>query len=334
MTGRAERPQRILVTGVGSYWGGSVAQALESDPDVEAVIGVDTSEPTIPLERTEFFRTDESFSTLGDVVAATDVDTVVHAALAVDSTRMADQRLHENNVIGTLNLLAALSQDGSSVGGVVVKSSALVYGAGPRDPYFFDEDARRSTRPRTRIERTLLEVESQLRDFVEERPEVRVAVLRFGDVVGNRGHTPLGRALTLPAVPQILGFDPLLQFVEQTDVVRALLFATGRRLSGAFNVAADGRLPWSELITLAGRVPMFLPPLFTGVALGPLAQAHVLDLPLEVRQVLRYGRGLDNRRLKAAGYTYRYTTSEAVLAQSQVRRKSSRRSPHSSEVRA
>ena len=27
---------------------------------------------------------------------------------------------------------------------------------------------------------------------------------------------------------------------------------------------------------------------------------------------LRYGRGLDNRRLKAAGYSYRYTTREAV----------------------
>jgi UDP-glucose 4-epimerase len=31
-----------------------------------------------------------------------------------------------------------------------------------------------------------------------------------------------------------------------------------------------------------------------------------------VRQ-LRYGRALDNRRLKAAGYTYRYTSREAVL---------------------
>jgi UDP-glucose 4-epimerase len=31
-----------------------------------------------------------------------------------------------------------------------------------------------------------------------------------------------------------------------------------------------------------------------------------------VRQ-LRFGRGLDNRRLKAAGYSYRYTTREAVL---------------------
>lgn len=312
MSGRAERPRRILVTGLGSYWGGSIAQALEADPEVEVVIGVDTAEPTVPLERTEFVRTDENYSILSRIVAATGVDTIVHAGLVVDSKRMTRQRIHENNVIGTLNLLAALGHPGARVTGVVVKSSALVYGAGPRDPHWFDEQAERTRPARTPVERSLLEVESQLRDFAEDYPGMRVAVLRFASVLGDRVETPLGRALTLPAVPQILGFDPLLQFVEQHDVVRALTFAVERRLSGTFNVAADGRIPWSELIAVAGRVPLFLPPVLTGLAVEPLARLHVLDLPPEVLDLLRYGRGLDNRRFKAAGYTYRYTTSGAV----------------------
>jgi UDP-glucose 4-epimerase len=36
-------------------------------------------------------------------------------------------------------------------------------------------------------------------------------------------------------------------------------------------------------------------------------------VPLETLRELRVGRGLDNRRLKAAGYSYRYTSREAVL---------------------
>lgn len=312
MNERADRPRRILITGLGSYWGGSIAQELEADPDVEVVIGVDTSEPTVPLERTEFVRTDENFSILSRIVVATDVDTIVHAALVVDSTRMGDQRIHENNVIGTLNLLAALSHPQSSVTGVVVKSSALVYGAGPRDPHWFDEEGRRTTPARTGVERSLLEVESQLRDFVEDYPRLAVAVLRFANVLGDRVETPLGRALTLPAVPQIFGFDPLLQFVDQQDVVAAMMFATEGRLSGVFNVAADGRHPWSELIALSGKLPVYLPPLFTGLATQPLARLHILNLPQEVLDLLRYGRGVDNRRFKAAGYAYRHTTSEAV----------------------
>jgi UDP-glucose 4-epimerase len=35
-------------------------------------------------------------------------------------------------------------------------------------------------------------------------------------------------------------------------------------------------------------------------------------IPEEMAQQLRYGRGLDNRKLKAAGFSLRYTTREAV----------------------
>jgi UDP-glucose 4-epimerase len=304
--------RRILITGLGTFWGGSVARALESDRNVEVIVGVDTSEPTVALERTEFVRTDENFSILSRILAATQVDTIVHAALVVDSTRMGDQRIHENNVIGTINLLAALARPDSSVTSLVVKSSTLVYGAAQRDPTWFDEDAERSGRARTQVERSLLEVESHLRDFAEDNPRTRVAVLRFANVLGDEIVTPLGQALGLPLVPQILGFDPLVQFVEQDDVVRALTFAVERSLSGVFNVAADGHLPWSEILAIAGKRPLYLPPILTSAALEPLARLHVLDLPPELIDLLRFGRGVDNRRLKAAGYSYRYTTAGAV----------------------
>ena len=48
--------RRILVTGLSTFWGGRLAQALEADPDVETVIGVDARDPTVELERTEYVR--------------------------------------------------------------------------------------------------------------------------------------------------------------------------------------------------------------------------------------------------------------------------------------
>src|SRR5450432_3603008 len=105
---------RVLVTGLSTYWGGRVAQELERRPDVEVVVGVDTHDPRIPLERTEFVRTDSSYSIL---------------ALIVDATRASSRTLHEINVIGTMSLLAAAGASGSPVLKVVLKSSSLVYGA-------------------------------------------------------------------------------------------------------------------------------------------------------------------------------------------------------------
>ena len=35
--------RRILVTGLATYWGGRLAQALEQDPGVEVIVGVDSA---------------------------------------------------------------------------------------------------------------------------------------------------------------------------------------------------------------------------------------------------------------------------------------------------
>jgi UDP-glucose 4-epimerase len=85
----------------------------------------------------------------------------------------------------------------------------------------------------------------------------------------------------------------------------------GTGLSGVYNVAGDGRLPWSEVASIANRRLVPLPPLFTGMAAAPLRRLGV-DLPVELLTLLRYGRGVDNRRLKTAGFEYGYTTAGAV----------------------
>jgi UDP-glucose 4-epimerase len=312
--------RRILITGLASFWGGRVAAALEARPDVEAIIGLDTTEPVVALERTEFVRADEQYSILARIVRATQVDTVVHAALIVDSTRSGSRRIHEDNVIGTINLLAAVGARDSAVDHLVVKSSALVYGSGPHDPYWFREGTARPSPARTPIERSLLEVENHLREFEDENPGVGVVVFRCANVLGDEIVTPLSDALDLPLVPTVAGFDPQLQFVAESDVVRAIEYAVHHRLTGTYNVAGNGRLPWSEITAIVGRRPMLLPPILTGLSTEVLARLGVVDLPPEVLDLLRYGRGIDNRRLQDAGFAYEYSTAGAVQRFAENRR--------------
>lgn len=311
--------RRVLVTGLGTFWGGRLAQALERDPSVEVIIGLDTHAPRVRLERTEFVRSDENYSILSRIVSATGVDTVVHTFLVVDSTQMKGRTLHEINVIGTLNLFAAASAPGSTVRTVVVKSSTLVYGAGPKDPNWFTEDDTRTSPARTRVERSLLEVDNYLDDFVTDNPEVAVARLRFSNVLGPEIVTPIGKALKLPLVPSLFGFDTHLQFTHESDVVRAIMFVLDHRLTGIYNVAADGLLPWSEVAALCGKRLAPMPPVGVGLATRPL-QLLGVDLPDEMVNVLRYGRGVDNRKLVEEGFRYRYTSAGVVRAFSEAER--------------
>ena len=170
----------------------------------------------------------------------------------------------------------------------------------------------RTAPARTRVERSILEVEGYLRDFAEDNPHVVVSLLRFSNVLGTDIQTPLSRALELPFVPLIAGFDPLVQFTEEDDVIRSVEFVLRNRLPGVFNVAGDGKVPWSEVISICGKRGFPMTPIGTGVVTSLLEMARLVDLPEEVLDLLRYGRGVDNRRLKRAGFRYRHPSAGAV----------------------
>jgi UDP-glucose 4-epimerase len=216
-------------------------------------------------------------------------------------------------VIGTMNILAACSGADSPVRKVVFKSSTHFYGCEQDDPAFFDETMGRPHPPRTPIERDIVEAEASVNEFAEKHPDVAVTILRFANVLGPDVRTSHKELFSLPAVPMILGFDPRYQFAHEDDVVHALEHAVKHALPGVFNVAGDGVLALSEVAGLLGKpyAPV-LPPWGTGLAATALRRLGI-GIPPEALAQLRFGRGVDNRRLKAAGFRYQYTSREAVL---------------------
>jgi UDP-glucose 4-epimerase len=304
---------RVLITGVSTYWGGRLAQALERDTNVEAIIGVSPDDPSCPLERTEYVRVSNHHALLRRIVQAAEIDTVVDTRLVVDSLQASPRVAHEANVIGTMNILAACGGPNSPVRKVVFKSSAHFYGCERDDPAYFTEGMGRPHPPRTRLESDIVEAEKAVAGFAERNPEVAVTVLRFCNALGPDQRTTHTELLKLPAIPSILGFDPRYQFIHEDDLVGALRFAAENDLAGIYNAAGDGVLALSEVASLLGRpLAPILPP--WGTSLGAAAlRAAGIRLPDEVLNQLRYGRGLDNRKLKGAGYNFGYTSREAVL---------------------
>jgi UDP-glucose 4-epimerase len=111
----------------------------------------------------------------------------------------------------------------------------------------------------------------------------------------------------------ILGFDPGYQFTHEDDVVHALEHAVKHRVPGTFNVAGDGVLALSEVAGLLGKTYLpLLPPWGTGIATA-VARRLGVEIPPEALSQMRFGRGVDNRRYKAAGFHYQHTSRETVL---------------------
>jgi UDP-glucose 4-epimerase len=306
--------KRILITGLSTYWGGRLAQSLEQDPEVEAIIGVDRRPPKVELERTEYVRVADSHSLIRRIVQAAEIDTVVDTRLVVDSIVTTPRRAHENNVIGTMNVLAACGGPDTPVRRIVFKSSAHYYGAEQDDPAFFTEDMERPHPAHTPIERDIVEAEGAVRQFAIAHPQITVCVLRFTNGLGPDLRTSLAGLFGLPVVPAILGFDPRLGFIHEDDMAAALDHAVRHDLpGGVYNGAADGVLTLTEIADLLGKpFAPILPPWGTGPA-AALGKRLGIPLSTELLNLLRFGRGLDNRRLKATGFRYTYTSREAVI---------------------
>ncbi|MBE2314840.1 NAD-dependent epimerase/dehydratase family protein [Solirubrobacter sp. CPCC 204708] len=303
---------RVLITGLSSYWGGRLAQELEKDESVEAIVGVSTEDPSCQLERTEFVRVGTHHALLRRIVHAAEIDTVIDTRLIVDSATAPAKAAHEQNVIGTMNVLAACGGPDSPVRKVVFKSSAHYYGCERDDPSFFTEQMRRPHPPRTRLESDIVEADDAVQDFAARNRHVTVTTLRFCNGLGPDLHTSHSRLLSLPAVPGILGFDPRCQFIHEDDIVGALHHAAMNDLPGVYNAAPDGVLVLSEVASLLGKpyAPL-LPPWGTSLATAAWSAVGI-RVPEEVRRQLRYGRGLDNRKLKMSGFRFSLTTRETV----------------------
>ena len=161
---------RVLITGLSSYWGGRLAQVLEQDDAVEAIIGVSTEDPTCELHRTEYVRVGTHHALLRRIVHAAEIDTVIDTRLVVDSATAPPRVAHEQNVIGTMNILTACGGPNSPVTKVVFKSSAHYYGCERDDPSFFTETMRRPHEPRTRLESDIVEADDAVQGFAERNP--------------------------------------------------------------------------------------------------------------------------------------------------------------------
>ena len=81
---------------------------------------------------------------------------------------------------------------------------------------------------------------------------------------------------------------------------------------------------------MVGKRPGYLPPVGANVVTSPLRRLGLVDLPPAYIELLRYGRGIDNSKLKAAGFSFDYTSAQAVdsfVRASRLRRTMGRHRP-------
>jgi UDP-glucose 4-epimerase len=250
-------PGRILITGVAHGLGADLARRLEQGSGATELIGLDLVTPRGRRRGMRFVKADLRHPDTTKVVRKLHPDVVVHLAVRVSSAAESPRQAHETNIVGTMNLLAGCG----GAERLVVKSSTALYRAGVDQPSLLREEDAARQRPRGPIGRDLREMEELVADHDDANPDLRATVLRFGPILGRDRRSPLADYLGLPNPPTVLGYDPRLQLLAPEDAAEALERAAVASHPGTFNLAGQGVVLLSQLLRLARRTGLPMPPL-------------------------------------------------------------------------
>ena len=276
---------RALITGMGGELGTRVANLLEADPSVEAVVGVDVDPPRRRIHRAEFHRIDtRDGRRIADLVRTVEPTVVVHLGVYEPNARSGPAVAAARTEAAATAVLEAAADCGS-VERIVVRSGIEVYGRGRNAPTRPDEDA--LPVPTSPFGRSLLGVE-----HVAWSTGIPVTALRCAPIVGSHLASPLGRYLRLPAVPVSVWSDLPFSVLHLDDAAGAIVAAVRAGFDGPLNVVGGGAVTPFQAVRLGHRIPV--PIGGPAWALARIA-SEVLGAPLpdHVHELLVRGRVAD-----------------------------------------
>ncbi len=302
----AERP--ILITGICGRLGRRLARRLHRELPV---IGIDRREFEGRPKDVQHFRFDIRRKKTQDIFRQHKLAAVVHLGVMHDP-RASQAEHHSWNVAGFQRLLEFVAQ--YDVPKLVVLSSSNVYGPRPDNPQFLPEDAPLLGGAAFSEIRDLIEVDMLAQSFFWKRPETETVILRPVHILGGVRNAP-SNYLRLPAIPTLMGFDPMVQVIHHDDVVSAIFGALRPGVRGIFNLAGPPPLPLSRLIGFTGRTRISVPHFLATSVIKRLWRYRATSFPAPELDHIRYVCMVDDRRAREViGYRPAHDIAETVRA--------------------
>ncbi|GAB93328.1 NAD-dependent epimerase/dehydratase family protein [Gordonia rhizosphera] len=316
MSDEIQTPRSVLVTGASTFLGGYLVARLAANPAIERVIAVDSRLPRKDLMRrmgrAEFLRIDIRRPAIAKAIASYEVDTVVHAATSIMETAPHSAAIKEFNVVGAMQVCAAC-QRSPSVKRLILRSTAMVYGASSHDPSHFSEETPARREPKRGYGRDLLDIEGYVRGLARRRQDIDVTIVRPQAILGPRINTRMGSYLSLPLVPTVIGYQPRLQFLHEEDALAAMEHVTLGGKPGTFNISGDGVITLTQAIRRIGHIELPVPSGLLAPITGVFQDLRSAKLRSSQTDYLTYGRVLDTTRMRSElGFAPRFSTTETV----------------------
>jgi UDP-glucose 4-epimerase len=154
-----------------------------------------------------------------------------------------------------------------------------------------------------------------IQSFFWKQPEIETAMLRPVHMIGENLQNAPSRYLKLRTIPTLLGFDPMVQLVAASDVVRAIRLSLKPSMRGIFNVVGPSVAPLTRILDHLGAEQLRIPEFVLKGALKMMFYARLSSFPAGEVDHLKYACLVDGARAeKVLGYKAQVPLKEALDA--------------------
>ncbi|MBL7685232.1 MAG: NAD-dependent epimerase/dehydratase family protein, partial [Deltaproteobacteria bacterium] len=193
---------------------------------------------------------------------------------------------HEIISVGTMYLCNASAD--AKIKKLILSSTTDVYGARPDNPNFLTEDHPTRGGIQNKYLADKIDAEKSALKLAKKHPEMTVTILRPCHVLGPTTQSYKTVYLARPFILTMMGYDPLMQFVHESDVIRAYNIAIEKDCPGIFNIVGKGLLPLSQVIRLLGKIPVPLPETLSRNLVQLLWYTDISPAPASYLNFLKY----------------------------------------------
>jgi UDP-glucose 4-epimerase len=261
-----------------------VASALS--PKAE-LVGVDPRPaPSSTHFPGEFFVLDYHSRQLDDVFRKHKFDAVLHLGRIRESQKYSPQYRFQMNVIGTQKLLSLCREQG--VQNLIILSTYHVYGAHRLNALHMTEDSPLRASQSFPELADAVELDHAATTFMWKHRDVRTTILRPVNIIGKHVRNTVCSMLRSGVCPRIFGFDPLMQFIDEKDLARALILALENPTPGIYNVAGEGVVALSHAIRHAQAISLPIPPLVSSSLVRVLSELSKIPFPPYLLEYFKY----------------------------------------------
>ena len=245
----------VVVTGIA----GSLARlaALEFLRRGHEVVGVDyRPRPRDFPPRLSFVQANYNKTRIEDIFRRHTPEVVLHLG-RVGNLKVRANKRFDLNVVGSAKIQELCLKYATRR--LVVLSTFHIYGAHAHNHIpIFESDPIRGfqTMP---ILSDSIQIDHQAVQWTFRHRRLKTIVLRPTNVIGAHIRNTVSGYLRREELVYASGFNPMWQFVHESDMLRALLLAAESDRVGVYNVAGPGSIPIVEALKLTGGRPRGVP---------------------------------------------------------------------------